>query len=1152
MALSTNLVSGLASGFDWRSMIDELMKIERRRVDLVEGKKSEYEAKLSEWQSFNSKLLGLKTAAAGLKNPEDFHLFTTSMTADGGTLEASKLLSASTSASASPGSYALDIIQLAQAQKLTSKGFSGYDEALGLTGEFVINGRGVNIENSDTLRDVRDRINNLNTGVSPTGLTATILTVASNDHRLILTSDATGMAGIDLKDASSATSNILQQLGFTYNSSGSSKTIKNVTGGSAQRSDYFSARTSSVASLLGLTSGQSSAAITIGDRNNISIDLSTDSLEDIKAAIDAANPTGVTTSIVAATVDGQSMYYLKIEGTTNFGDQNNILETLGILESRLETVSAEVQTADRANTTDGSTAITGTTRWRDIYGADVSINDTISISGTDHQGNTVSGSLTIDRTDHRVQELLDAIEATFGGNVSASIIDGKIRITDHVAGDSQLVVTLTEHNQGGGALDFGAIATTTVNVGSARNTSDGTVAITSGTTWAAIYGANVAVNDTVTLSGTDHHGNTVLASLTIDDTAHTVQELLDEIENMYSGTVTVSITSAGKLWVIDKTAGTSRLSLDVVANNEGGGSLDFGLMEVAHGGSDRELISGSDAILNVDGFQISSSDNTVDDVIAGVTLNLTKADPGTAITLNIERDLDAIMENITHFVDKYNEVAAYISQQQTYDQENEATGGVLFGDGTLSSVKSDLTSILTQTVWGVSSEFSMLGLVGINLDNEGQLNIDTDTLRGYLEANFNDVSHLFVSNGSSGGGSLGYLAHSSDTRPGEYTVHITQAPAQSSSTSIDGGVAAAETLAITAGDQTARVNLTSGMTLAQIVSSINSELDAIHTETRVGSESLTTDGGANYISSSTRWSEIFGAPALENGDVISFSGVSRRGGQISGEYQIQDVDSDSVQGLLSAIEAGFSSEVTVSIDNYGRVVLRDRYPGHSQLSLEISAPPGRALDFGEVDVTPGADDGSQEGRHAMAITASDDGSGHLVLAHDSYGSAYNFTILESRNDGLWNQDIEITVNNGEDVAGTLNGEAATGSGQILTGAEGETNVAGLVVKYTGTAENVDAGKVKLTVGVAELFDRALFNITDPYDGYVSFKQESLQNSISDFDVQIQQMEERLNQKMQIMIDRFVVMETAISSMQSMSAWLTAQLDTLQKGWGLSG
>ena len=57
MSLSTQLVSGLASGFDWRTMIDQLIAVEHRRVDLVEDKKSEYEAQLSEWQSFNTKLL---------------------------------------------------------------------------------------------------------------------------------------------------------------------------------------------------------------------------------------------------------------------------------------------------------------------------------------------------------------------------------------------------------------------------------------------------------------------------------------------------------------------------------------------------------------------------------------------------------------------------------------------------------------------------------------------------------------------------------------------------------------------------------------------------------------------------------------------------------------------------------------------------------------------------------------------------------------------------------------------------------------------------------------------------------------------------------------------------------------------------------------
>ncbi|MBE0582703.1 MAG: hypothetical protein IH612_02955, partial [Desulfofustis sp.] len=79
MALSTNLISGLSSGFDWRSMIDQLMAVEHRPIDLVTARKTDTETKLTEWQSANSKLLALKTVAAGLKDPDVFQVFTATM-----------------------------------------------------------------------------------------------------------------------------------------------------------------------------------------------------------------------------------------------------------------------------------------------------------------------------------------------------------------------------------------------------------------------------------------------------------------------------------------------------------------------------------------------------------------------------------------------------------------------------------------------------------------------------------------------------------------------------------------------------------------------------------------------------------------------------------------------------------------------------------------------------------------------------------------------------------------------------------------------------------------------------------------------------------------------------------------------------------------
>jgi flagellar hook-associated protein 2 len=133
------------------------------------------------------------------------------------------------------------------------------------------------------------------------------------------------------------------------------------------------------------------------------------------------------------------------------------------------------------------------------------------------------------------------------------------------------------------------------------------------------------------------------------------------------------------------------------------------------------------------------------------------------------------------------------------------------------------------------------------------------------------------------------------------------------------------------------------------------------------------------------------------------------------------------------------------------------------------------------------------------------------------------------------------------VAGTINGEAATGHGQVLTGNTGNANTEGLSVLYTGTATG-DAGTVKLTIGTADLFDRTLFNITDPYSGYVSFKETSLQDSINNFQTEIDQMNAQLDQKKQQMTNEFVAMETALNTIQNQSNWLLGQLNAAANGW----
>lgn len=1028
MSTSTNMISGLSSGFDWRSMIDQLMAVDHKPVDTVSKKKNEYETKLTEWQSVNTKLLALKTAAGDLKDADDFNVYKASMTSSSSTVEASDLLAVTTSTSASVGSYNLKVTNLAAAQKLSSISFTGISSALGTgyAGDLLINGTVITIATTDTLTAVKEKINNANSGTIPTGVTASIISYGTGDNRLVLNSDSTGATGISLQNGGGT--DILNNFGFAD----TSRTAKNHLAG-GDRTDRFTTITGSIQSLLGLNSAQTSGAgdIVINGQAVGAIDFSTDSLSSLQTKFTAA---GLTTTITTETEDNKTYYRLMVAGDANtYTDKNNIIETLGMIKGGVSDVYGV--TGDVANTSTGS-VITADTLIKDIDGyTGWAADDYILLEGTKTSG---------------------------GGAVSDS---------------------------------------------------------------------------TFTLSNTK-----------------TVGELLTKIQSLF-GNVTAAITGDGKLSVVDNNPGTSTLSVKIGVKNSGGTSdntLKFdanGDLGSAVSVRKRQIVAGADASVMVDGVTVTRSENTINDILTGVTLDLLKADTGTTITLNIGRDMDALMSKINAFITSYNNISSYIHTQSSYDETKQQPGGILFADGTLSTIKSDLTSILIGNVWGVSSDYATLGLVGVNVDKEGILSVDDSKLRGYLKTNFNDVQKLFTASGTTSVGTLAYISHGIKTKQGEYAVKITAAATRSTSAASDNtSLSGPEVLTITEGTSTANVSLTSAMSMTQIANAVNSELATVYTQALTGTEQLYADAGQGAkITASTKWNSIFNSGGLSTNldginDTISFSGTDRNGTSISGSYTISNVATESVQGLLSAVETAFGGQVTAAINTAGRIVITDKTPGSSSVALSFDYTQAHNLNFGTVLTT---NTGGQKGRYALDITASADAGNHMVISHNSYGTGNSFTIRQ-QNNLLWTSGDQ-TVNNGINVAGTINGEAATGAGQTLTGNSGETNIDGLVIKYTGTT-SLDLETVKLTLGVAEMYDRGLFNITDSSEGYVSFKQQSLQDSITGFQTQMDEMEARLARRQEQLTNRFVRMELALQKIQSQSNWLSGQLTAASNGW----
>jgi flagellar hook-associated protein 2 len=1032
MATGTSVISGLSSGFDWSAMIDQLIAVDHKRVDTVSNQKKAYESKLSEWQSLNTKLLALKTASDDLKDAEDFAVYSANMnisSSNSSTVKAADLLSVTTSATASTGSYALQVNNLAAAQKLSSSSFTSTSSALGAgyAGDLLINGKVVTIGATDTLVSVKDRINSANSGASPTGVTASLISYGTGDNRLILTSDSTGATGISLQNGGG--SDILNMLGF----SDTSRTAKNNLAG-GDRTDRFTSTTVSIQTLLGLTSAQTSGAgeIVVNGLAVGAVDFSIDTLSSLQTKLSAA---GLTASITEETESNKKYYRLMVAGSANtYTDKSNILETLGFTKGGVSDIYGV--TGDIANTFSGS-IITADTLIKDIDGYTGYVNtDYIHLEGTDADGNPLS-------------------------------------------------------------------------------------------------------DDTLVLSDTT-----------------TVGDLLVKIESLF-GDVSASITGDGKLRVIDNTTGTSPLTFKIGVKNSGGsddGTLTFdadGNLGSASSFRKRQIVAGADAAVTVDGVTVTRSTNIIDDILSGVTLNLVKADADTTITLNIGRDMDGLMAKINSLVTSYNAISSYIHTQSSYNETTQKPGGVLFADGTLSSVKSDLTSILIRSVWGVASDYSTLGLVGVSVDRDGKLSVNDSKLRGYLTTNFNDVQKLFTANAEVSTGTLAYVSHGIKTKQGEYEVNITTAATKSTSAASDNtSLSGAEVLTIASGSTSALVNLTNGMTMTQIVNAINSELATVYTQTLTGDKPLYADsGGVANIAASTKWNSVYtgiGTSAnLADGDVISFSGTPRNGGaNISGSYTISDVAGDSVQGLLSAIETAYGNQVTAAINSSGKIVLTDKTSGSSSLALSFDYTQAHDLDFGTVLTS---NTGGQKGRYAMDITASADAGNHLIMSHNSYGAGNSFTIHQ-QNNVLWTGGDQ-TVDNGVDVAGTINGEAATGKGQILTGNSDEANIDGLVIKYTGmTGGGFGAGTLKLTLGVAELYDRALFNITDSFEGYVSDKQKSLQDNIKRYQTRMDEMEAQLEHKREQLTNRFIKMELALQKIQSQSNWLAGQTNAAVQGW----
>lgn len=165
-------LAGLASGFDWRVMIDQLMEIERIPQARLREDQSENTDKKDSLQRVDTKLQALKNSVSGFNDSVLYNSKGVSLSDE--TLG----ITALAGTSAQEGSYKIEVTQLATSSKRDGNADVGGTigsadtviSSLNLSteiteGTFFINGQEITIQETDTLQDVFDGISIATSGV---------------------------------------------------------------------------------------------------------------------------------------------------------------------------------------------------------------------------------------------------------------------------------------------------------------------------------------------------------------------------------------------------------------------------------------------------------------------------------------------------------------------------------------------------------------------------------------------------------------------------------------------------------------------------------------------------------------------------------------------------------------------------------------------------------------------------------------------------------------------------------------------------------------------------------------------------------------------------------------------------------------------------
>ncbi len=433
-----------------------------------------------------------------------------------------------------------------------------------------------------------------------------------------------------------------------------------------------------------------------------------------------------------------------------------------------------------------------------------------------------------------------------------------------------------------------------------------------------------------------------------------------------------------------------------------------------------QTAAAQNAEFTLDGLKITKQSNSVSDVIDGVTIKLLSADPAKSTTLAVNRDTSAAKTAVEELVKAYNDLNTTLRDMTKYDSE-EKTASVLTGDSAVRSIQTAMKGMLSTIIAGGSQGYRTLSDVGISVDKEGVLQIDSSKLGTAIDKNFDAFTAMFAEGGMSSNSAITFEDAEDYAKTGSFDVEITQI-ATKGTYAFELGVHGLNLAGVSAADRTMQV---------------------------------TVNGATKSIT-------------------------------------LDDTDYTTPKELAAAIQTKINTA------------------------------------FKETDAN---------------VSVEVDASGEFTITSSKYGASSEVKITETG--GLFDNKVATA---GLDVAGTINGQAAIGNGQTLTGASG-TDAYGIKLNVTGDESGIK-GTVSFTQGFAYQFAK-LSESLQGEGSAIQSRIDGVNKSMEDVEKQYMNYEKRIAATEEMYRKKFTNLDVLIAQLNSTSDYLTTQLATLSGLWNQS-